>query len=85
MWSELLNAEKEEISVTANFFAIGGDSLKAVILASRVHALFDVDITIKDIFSYPTIKGIAKLIEVSGLNRLEEEIEDADYESISIE
>jgi surfactin family lipopeptide synthetase A len=85
IWSELLNIPQEEISITANFFAIGGHSLKAVILASQIHALYDVDITIKEIFSYPTIKDIAKIIEASELNRLEEEIEDADYENISIE
>jgi acyl carrier protein len=85
IWSDVLKIEKEEISVTANFFVIGGHSLKAFILASRIHALYDIDITIKEIFSYPTIKDIARLIEASELNRLEEETEDTDYESISIE
>ena len=84
IWSEQLNIEKKEISVTANFFVIGGHSLKAVVLASQVHALFNVEITIKEIFSYPTIKEIAKLIEASKLNKLEEEIEDIDYENIII-
>jgi amino acid adenylation domain-containing protein len=84
IWSEVLNIEKEAISVTANFFAIGGHSLKAVILASRIYDLYDVDITIREIFSYPTIKGIVNIIEASELNRLEEEIEDVDCDNIRI-
>ncbi|NOQ24221.1 MAG: amino acid adenylation domain-containing protein, partial [Bacteroidales bacterium] len=84
IWSEVLNIEKEEISTRANFFAIGGHSLKAVIVASRVHALFNVDITIKEIFSYPTIKDIAIIIEASKLNKTEEEIEDIDFDNIRI-
>ncbi len=84
IWSEVLKIEKEEISVTADFFAIGGHSLKAFNIASRVHAFYDVDITIKEIFSYPTIKDIAKIIEASELNSLEEEFENEECDNISI-
>lgn len=56
IWSEVLNIPPEELSIHANFFAIGGHSLKATILKSKIHKELDVDFPLRDIFIHPTIQ-----------------------------
>jgi tyrocidine synthetase-3 len=64
MWKELLG--KEQISVTDNFFEIGGHSLKATRLASHIHKAFDVKVELKDLFLKPILEQQAALIQQSG-------------------
>jgi len=64
IWSELLGIEKESISMNANFFGLGGHSLKATVMVSRIHKELDVDIPLAEIFKTPTIRGLASLIAV---------------------
>lgn len=61
IWKELLNLKN--ISTIDNFFEKGGHSLLAVRLISSIRKYFDVDLSIKDLFENPTIKGISLLIE----------------------
>ncbi|NOQ24319.1 MAG: amino acid adenylation domain-containing protein, partial [Bacteroidales bacterium] len=69
IWSEVLNVTQEEISTTANFFAIGGHSLKATILVSNIHKELSVKLPLKEIFQQQTIKKMAVCIsEVSKLS-----------------
>ena len=84
IWAEVLDIEKEEISTTVNFFDIGGNSIKAMIILSRIHMLFNVEILIDDVFVFPTIKSISNLIEASYLNKLEDEIAGVDSVNIRI-
>ncbi|NOQ24125.1 MAG: amino acid adenylation domain-containing protein, partial [Bacteroidales bacterium] len=65
IWSEVLNIEKEDISVTANFFAIGGHSLKATILIGRIHKEIGVEFPLRDVFLYSSIQAQAVQIELS--------------------
>jgi acyl carrier protein len=62
MWSRILGIEKKAISMLANFFEIGGHSLKATILIARIHRRFEVKIPLARIFETPSIRGIASLI-----------------------
>lgn len=57
IWKEILS--KEEISVTDNFFEIGGHSLRAIKLQSMVKRKLDLNFSIKDIYNRPTIKRLA--------------------------
>ncbi|TDO73427.1 surfactin family lipopeptide synthetase A [Flavobacterium chryseum] len=57
IWKEILS--KEEISVTANFFEIGGHSLRAIKLQSMLKRKIGLDFSIKDIYNRPTIKRLA--------------------------
>ncbi|NOQ25909.1 MAG: amino acid adenylation domain-containing protein, partial [Bacteroidales bacterium] len=75
MWSEVLNIAQEDISVTVSFFAIGGHSLKATILISRIHKEFGVRLPLMEIFQKQTISKIA--ISISEASK-------ADYSSIRI-
>ncbi|NOQ25416.1 MAG: amino acid adenylation domain-containing protein, partial [Bacteroidales bacterium] len=65
IWSEVLNIEKEDISVNTNFFSIGGHSLKATVLTSNIHKEIGVEFPLRDVFLYSTIKSQASQIEKS--------------------
>jgi len=67
IWSEVLNIPQEEISVTANFFSIGGHSLKASACINRFRNKFDINIPLIEIFKNPTIIQLAYFVEVNKL------------------
>ncbi len=62
MWSQILNVEKDRISVTTSFFNIGGNSLNAMALANEILKIFSVDIVLSEIFAKQTIKALADYI-----------------------
>jgi bacitracin synthase 3 len=63
IWQDVLG--KQNISVTDNFFEIGGHSLKATRLASQIHKEFEVKIELKDLFNKTILEEQAQLIEQS--------------------
>ncbi|NOQ24952.1 MAG: amino acid adenylation domain-containing protein, partial [Bacteroidales bacterium] len=65
IWSDLLNIDKEEISVNANFFSIGGHSLKATILTGKIYKEIGVEFPLRDVFLHSTIKSQASQIATS--------------------
>ncbi|UCH98508.1 MAG: amino acid adenylation domain-containing protein, partial [Candidatus Aminicenantes bacterium] len=85
IWSEILGIKKEKISVDANFFHLGGHSLKATVLFSRVHKEFNVNIPLTEIFNTPHIRGLAAYIKESGKSKYIpiEAVEKKDYYPLS--
>ncbi|MCP4108164.1 MAG: AMP-binding protein, partial [Desulfobacteraceae bacterium] len=83
IWEEILILDK--IGIHDNFFDLGGHSLKATRLVSRISKDLGVGISLKDIFSNPTIESIASLI--SGSDKIEykhiEEVPDQDSYELS--
>ncbi|MCP4148733.1 MAG: amino acid adenylation domain-containing protein, partial [bacterium] len=63
IWSQILETDKENISTDANFFDIGGHSLRATMLLSKVHKEFEIKISMTDIFELETLKDMAGHIE----------------------
>ncbi|AYK08267.1 non-ribosomal peptide synthetase [Brevibacillus laterosporus] len=61
IWSEVLGVEN--VSVTSNFFKIGGHSLKATMLVARIHKHFGIEFPLKEVFHKPTIQQMAGYIE----------------------
>jgi acyl-CoA synthetase (AMP-forming)/AMP-acid ligase II/acyl carrier protein len=61
IWAEVLGIER--VSVHDNFFALGGDSLKATQVASRVRTAFDVELPLGTVFREPTLAGLALVVE----------------------
>ncbi len=61
IWEEVLN--KEKISVTDDFFTLGGHSLRAVQIISRIQKELGIKIEMKTLFSNPTIKALAQILE----------------------
>jgi tyrocidine synthetase-3 len=53
----------EPIGIDENFFQLGGHSLKAIGLMTRVHKEFDIQVPLSRFFDYPTARDLARLIE----------------------
>ncbi|WBW95744.1 non-ribosomal peptide synthetase [Oceanirhabdus sp. W0125-5] len=79
IWCEVLGLEK--IGINNNFFDIGGHSLKATVLMSKIHKELNVELQLKELFKSPTIKEISKYIENSSENLYKtiEKAEEKDY------
>ena len=60
IWKSILGLDK--ISVTDNFFDLGGDSLASIKLASSIISKFSVNVEMKDIFDNPTVRDLSKLV-----------------------
>jgi sugar O-acyltransferase (sialic acid O-acetyltransferase NeuD family) len=61
IWKEMLNTET--IGVQDNFFDIGGHSLLAVQLHQKLKNILNTNITLIDIFRYPTINSFISFLE----------------------
>jgi tyrocidine synthetase II len=68
IWSEILNIDKDKISINSNFFELGGHSLTTSILISTVYKRLNVKISISEIFKLQTVTKIAELITKSKRN-----------------
>jgi tyrocidine synthetase III len=66
IWQEIL--KKENIGVIDNFFESGGHSLKATQVVSKIYQCFNARIELRDIFKYPTIEELAKVVTDSEQN-----------------
>ncbi|HLP47901.1 MAG TPA: amino acid adenylation domain-containing protein, partial [Candidatus Kapabacteria bacterium] len=80
LWSEVLGKNKLNssqlqltIGIDDNFFNLGGHSLKATILISKIHKALNVFVPLAEVFKNATIRGLAEYIR----SKVEEE-----YESI---
>lgn len=60
IWKHVLG--DAAVSVRSNFFEIGGHSLKAALVVSRVLKEFNVRIALKDLFLHPTVEGLCGVI-----------------------
>jgi amino acid adenylation domain-containing protein/non-ribosomal peptide synthase protein (TIGR01720 family) len=61
IWRDVLKIRN--ISIHDNFFNLGGHSLKATKVASRIHKELSFEINLKDVFTYQTIAQLARVIE----------------------
>ncbi|MBC8757078.1 amino acid adenylation domain-containing protein [Kordia sp. YSTF-M3] len=62
IWSELLSVPQHSIGRNDSFFNLGGSSLKAIQLISRVYKIHEVQLSIGDIFNHSELKEQAVLI-----------------------
>jgi acyl carrier protein len=70
IWSEVLQIEK--IGVHDNFLELGGNSLAAIRIATRVNDSFELDLPLNTVFESPTVSRLSQQIEKSILTMLEE-------------
>ena len=85
IWKEILGLA--EVGASDNFFVMGGHSLKATGLLSKISTTFHVNLPLNQIFETPTIKQLAKIIynsQESGYDRLRH-IPDAEQYPLSAE
>jgi acyl carrier protein len=70
---ELLGAGR--VGVLDSFFELGGFSLLATQLASRIHEAYDVELSLRDIFDARTVDALAQLVLVRRIERLGIDVE----------
>ncbi|SKA37911.1 non-ribosomal peptide synthase domain TIGR01720/amino acid adenylation domain-containing protein [Chitinophaga eiseniae] len=61
IWERLL--EVENVGLHDDFFALGGHSLLAIRVISAIRKQLQLEVTIGDVFDYPTVGGLAALLE----------------------
>jgi len=61
IWVDVLGVDR--IGIHDNFFDLGGHSLMVIQLMSRVRKAFQVELPLRDVFTTPTIKEIADMLE----------------------
>jgi amino acid adenylation domain-containing protein len=61
IWRDVL--EVEEVSVRANFFELGGDSLSLVQLLTEINWAHQVSLAVQDLIENPTVESSARLID----------------------
>jgi acyl carrier protein len=65
LYAEVLGIPEEEIGVEADFFRIGGDSIRSIRLANRIQRLLRLPVTVTDILKFKTIRNLYENV-VSG-------------------
>ena len=71
LWAEILGSDR--FGIHDNFFDCGGHSLTATQLVTRIRKNFAVELSLRDFLKYPTIAGLAELIEESILSKASDE------------
>jgi amino acid adenylation domain-containing protein len=63
IYSGVLNRDPNTIGTNANFFEqLGGDSLKVIMIISKIHRALEVEIPLMEFFEHPTIEWVAGFI-----------------------
>ena len=70
IWAEVLSLEK--VGIHDNFFALGGHSLAAARVVSRVITTFQIELPIKALFDSPTVADMAMAILANETNTASE-------------
>ncbi len=63
IWAEVLGIEKDIIGINSNFFEIGGHSLKATLMVTRIHKHLNVKLSLAELFKAPTIRRLSENIK----------------------
>ncbi|WP_163946510.1 non-ribosomal peptide synthetase [Paenibacillus sp. SYP-B3998] len=61
IWQDVLRLER--VGIRDNFFEIGGHSLRATAMTSRIHKELNVYIPLREVFLSPTIEKLVRVIE----------------------
>ncbi len=85
LWSRVLGIDSEHIGINSDFFDLGGHSLRATILVSKIHKEFNIRIPLKEIFKTPTILGISRYIKKGSEDKFAtiQPVETKDYYELS--
>ncbi len=70
IWQEVLHLEK--IGVNDNFFDIGGHSLLLAQVRSKISKVLNKEVSIMDLFRYPTISTLSKFLQTGNQPKMEQ-------------
>ncbi len=60
LWEQIL--KMQGIGIKDDFFDLGGHSLRATVLVSQIYKMLHVDIQLREVFQFPTIEQLARVI-----------------------
>ncbi|WP_063756241.1 non-ribosomal peptide synthetase [Streptomyces sp. NRRL S-920] len=85
IWEEAL--QTTAVGAEDDYFLLGGDSLRALLIASRANDAFAVTLTPRDVLLSRTVAALAELVEEQVLSELEQSAydEDAEYSDYDTE
>ncbi len=72
IFAEILGVKLEKIGVRDDFIRLGGDSISAIQVVSRLRQRLSLIITVKDIFKYKTIERLVKHVLLKQLETKQE-------------
>lgn len=74
IWAELLNVPEDKLGVTESFFQLGGHSILAVKMMSKIRDQIGCELPIKVIFEQPDIRRLAEFIGREHITKIAPEI-----------
>ena len=74
IWHHLLDIPADRISTTDNFFTLGGNSLRAIQLISRINDTLHHHLDLRQIFGSPTLGALGALIDSEQRQQAEAEV-----------
>ena len=71
-----------QIGIEDDFFELGGDSLKAMTIISRIHQRFNIELQIREIMQHANVKKLAGEIDLrKKMNEMREERSTISFEN----
>ncbi|UXE67980.1 MAG: amino acid adenylation domain-containing protein [Chryseotalea sp. WA131a] len=59
VWADVMNISPDEVSTDKSLFEMGGNSIKAIHLINAISRVLSVDLEVKKIFEYPTVRDLS--------------------------
>jgi iturin family lipopeptide synthetase B len=65
IWSEILLRDPNSVRIDDDFFAIGGNSIQAVSLITKINHALNTEFGVNDLFVYPTIRELYSQVQTA--------------------
>ncbi|MCX6316091.1 MAG: amino acid adenylation domain-containing protein [Bacteroidetes bacterium] len=69
IWGIVLRTDPQKISIHANFFEVGGDSIRILNLKRLINTTMSLQVTAADVFRHPTIASFASFLNGHNSNQ----------------
>jgi acyl carrier protein len=63
IWKEVLGDGEQRIGINSDFFSVGGNSIKAIRIISRVQRAFEIKLMVSDFFINSDLESLGILID----------------------